>query len=154
MAGQEVAPANNNSESEDDSDFDDDFLTPSETLRLEEVKTNVLRAENMRLLGYGVHLQDSVQHMLSSLVDISAPIIVHLVDPQERLCAYIDLALENIASRHWGTRCRRVMLADSAPLLAALGLSALEEPCLLCVKENALVECVNLRRHFDTGARE
>lgn len=136
---------------DDDSDFDDDYVSPQDALRLEQVKTNVLRSDNFHLLGYGLHVEDSAQHLIASLESVNGPAVIHLVDPNVNLCGYMDLALETISQKYMGCRFRRIMLRDSFPLLEYLKISELHEPSLLCWKDKELLDCINIRRHFDTG---
>ena len=154
VANQESDSISNHSDAESDLEDEldmDDYKSPAEAYRLEQVKTCMIRQENYQLLGYGIHVMDSVSHILTSMQDISTPMIVHIVDPQQKLCALLDLALESLAAKFWGCRFRRILLADSQPLVRFVGLDEVKEPVLLCWKERSLVECITIRRHFDTG---
>jgi hypothetical protein len=144
--------AGNEEDDDDDLDFEDDYVSPADALRLEQVKTNVLRAENYQLLGYGIHVEDSVPHLISSLETVGTPMVIHLVDPRVKLCGFLDLALENIARKYMGCRFRRIMLQDSSALLRMLKIDDLVEPSLLCWNDHELLDCINIRRHFETGS--
>jgi hypothetical protein len=108
----------NISEDSDDDDIDidlDDMLTPYEEERLAAMKKAAQEAALAASFGFAQHIQESEQH-LEDMIYQGYPIVLHICNVNSRLCARIDLVLEDIAKRFIGTLFRRMTLS---PLVSA-----------------------------------
>lgn len=150
------------SSDDDDEDSDDEFdyllnddLPSSsewELARRAELEMAVMDRDLARQHGYGVHRQLHPTRVLKAagLGDIGGQVppaaVIHLVDPDSRLSAELDLYLEELASATPGTKFvraggRSTLLMDSA--LAAKVLPRLQPdrdmPALVAVKDGVVV---------------
>eukprot|EP00602_Paraphysomonas_sp_CaronLab_P005945 CAMPEP_0185035090 /NCGR_PEP_ID=MMETSP1103-20130426/25804_1 /TAXON_ID=36769 /ORGANISM="Paraphysomonas bandaiensis, Strain Caron Lab Isolate" /LENGTH=275 /DNA_ID=CAMNT_0027572005 /DNA_START=126 /DNA_END=950 /DNA_ORIENTATION=+ len=139
------------SDSDDDLDMLDDYISPSEKLRLEQAKTAAITIENHSLLGFGIHIQESATHLLDLVKSSFAPFVIHVCSPDERLCASLDLAMESMARVYLGTAFRRILVSESGPLLHALSVSEIAVPCIICVKRGEVTSSITDIQRFDAG---
>lgn len=136
-------------ESDDDFDIDEeDYISPMELLRKEQFKTQVLKFENLKLLGFTMHLHESSDHLLSTLKSISVPIIVHICFPENIISAYIDLNLEQLSLKYSGTLFRRINIEECHPILSYFNLSMPISPVLLSIDSTGSL--IDQCSHFDS----
>jgi hypothetical protein len=136
----------------DDSDWLSDYVSPSELIRKEQLKTEILRRENLQTLGFSVHLRESAQHLLETLRSFPVPLLIHICFPDRILSATLDLAMEQLASRYLGCLFRRVDINDSHPLLTHFNLPLPSSPLLLSVDSSgSLVDVCSSFSEFHSG---
>jgi hypothetical protein len=103
----------NNRGEDDEEDSDDEFFreldepTPFEQQRLHEIKAAAERFEAAKKMGYGIHRDDSVQH-IGDMIRQGQVVLCHICDTNSIICARIDLALESLARKYLGTVFRRL----------------------------------------------
>ena len=109
------------SNSDDDDDDDDDFglddcYTDYEVAAMEEMKTRALAFGRAKLVGLGVHVEQSAAH-LEKMIPTFKHMVLHIYNPRSALQARINLHLEVLATRYPGTLFRRV---ESGPQVSQL----------------------------------
>jgi hypothetical protein len=139
-------------DSEDDSHWLDDYVSPSELIRKEQLKTELLRRENLQTLGFSVHLRESSHHLLQTLEHFPVPLVVHICFPDRTVSAALDLVLEQLASRYLGCLFRRVDINDSHALLSHFNLPLPSSPLLLSIDASgSLVDSCSSFSDFHSG---
>jgi hypothetical protein len=140
-------------EEESDDEFDlGDYKSPSELWRIEQVKTLMVQRENLQTLGFSAHMRESAQHLIETIENFRVPIVLHIYFPDQRVSAYLDLALEHLSSKYLGTLFRRVLITDCGPLLAHFDLDPPSSPLLLAVDSSGtLVDVCSSFSSFHSG---
>eukprot|EP01041_Mallomonas_annulata_P007522 gene7522-15402_t len=130
----------------DDSDFEDDMDFVSEyerDLQMKMVK-HIEKMEYAKQLGYGIHTEESLNHLIHLVFNLNNSVICHIYNPDSPLCARLDLYLEGIAERYLGTLFRRVNIHNYADITIfgeRLGMQIID-PCLLCFSEGVMVASI------------
>lgn len=121
-------------EDDDDDDDDDEFgdlladapLTPSQQAQMDALAAAVQATAMAKAFGMAQHTNDSLAHVsqLLSPAPYSSlpppPLVLHVYDASEEDCAWVDLALEGLASKFIGTRFRRVKRGENKAEAAEL----------------------------------
>jgi len=90
---------------------DDPLLEAIEMKKRETMIMAVQRREMALMLGFGVHMEDSVMH-IKMYIESYKFVVVHLYDPGSETSARIDLLLEKLAPEYLSTLFRRVPKAN------------------------------------------
>ena len=125
---------------DDDDEFDDllnEVMTPYEVERMNAVKEIQSKVESARAMGYGVHHEESVEHLMTMISD-QERVVCHIYDPSSLSCAYMDVILENLAAKYFGTRFRRIPVSSLPRLKVNLDIP-LSESGLLCFMDGSLI---------------
>ena len=112
----------NNESSDDDLDLDD-FISEFEINRKLEVQKNIEKMNCYKRIGYGQHINESIEH-LTVLVQSLPFVIVHIYQ-DTYMDAQIDMFLEKLAQIHVGTIFRRIdssTISSISQLFDTLGL--------------------------------
>lgn len=143
----------NNDEDDDEFDLDlDDYKSPTELLRIEQFKTEMLRRENLQSLGFLVHLRESSNHLLKTIENFSSvPTIVHIYFSDEILSASLDLVLEKLSLKYIGTLFRRISITDCHAFLDHFQIPLPQSPILITIKEKNLVSLISSFYSFHSG---
>lgn len=158
MYCQEVSPPSAGEES--DSDFDDDdFLSAAEQERRLEFVTLQQTITIAKGIGYGSHLEDSVDHVVVA-ISLGLPVVLHIVCTDETLCGELDLKLESLSLKYLGTRFRRLRYSRSSAVdaeqkLQVFGVSSKNitaDGCLLCFQNKYLSAVSNTFQEFSDGS--
>lgn len=108
-----IKEVENNSDLEEDSDSDMDellntvFLTPFEQDRIEQMRLTNENKSIAYALGYGIHIEDSIDHINLQIIE-KQNVIIHIFDTESYLSGNIDLYFENISQEFIGTKFRRI----------------------------------------------
>lgn len=101
-------------EEEEESDDDpllDDFdlpLTAEEQERMRQLAQYTTNLETAKKYGLGIHLEESIEHLLEFIENPTVPLILHIYQATSQQSAVIDYLLEKTFSeRYLGTRFRR-----------------------------------------------
>ena len=140
-------------DSDEDSEFDYLLDEPlpggDEEKRLHELEELALYNSSLEQHGFGLHIQMHPSRLLRAAAMRSAsgkiyPAVVHLFDAESRLCAEMDICLEEIGKKYRGSRFlrgdgRAVILLDSM-IAQHLDLKVNKDvPSILCFKEGKLI---------------
>jgi hypothetical protein len=158
-----INPSRNGGDQDTDTDDDDEFLLSCAEVMTPNAKL-IMQARNFASqsvdfftdLGYGEHLEEGVMH-LTQLLEAKHHALVHMFDAKSLWSAHMDLCLENVARKHFGTMFRRVAHneetiyylrsfltnnnADS-DAIKSLDVAQSNTPCILLFKEGQLVQCI------------
>jgi hypothetical protein len=138
-------------DSDDEFDFGD-YKSPSELWRIEQVKTLMIKRENFQTLGFSIHVRESAQHILETIHGFRVPVVLHLCFPDQRVSAYLDLALEQLSSKYLGTLFRRVFVTDCHPLLTHFDLTQPSSSLLLSIDSSGtLLDVCSSFSSFHSG---
>jgi hypothetical protein len=106
------------SEDSDDLDSDDEAMlaglseaipmTPEELERVQAIENAALDRENALQMGYGEHVEASIEHIMKTAGEYGETVVCHVFQPKLALCALLDLELEVLAVEFLGTRFRRL----------------------------------------------
>ena len=96
--------------SSDDSDFDDDFLSPYEQELRQKFLDKIADDNFKSQIGLRIHIKDTSDHIFR-LIKNRENVVIHVYDPNEHICAELDLSLEQAALKHTSTRFRRLPLS-------------------------------------------
>jgi hypothetical protein len=104
----------------DDSDDDEmfagldlDTLTPIEEGRLLEMRNRAKNIETASLMGFAVHMEDSVAHV-NEMISQGRTVVCQFVSTNLRICALVDYALEGLATKYLGTVFRRIRINEDS----------------------------------------
>jgi hypothetical protein len=112
-----AANAANGNESDSDDDLDafmaelndDPLISAIESENRARMVQAAQRQEMAMLLGYGVHIEDSAEH-IKTYVDSYQYVVLHMYDPDSEDSALLDLLLEQLATTYQCTLFRRIPL--------------------------------------------
>lgn len=104
---------------EEDSDDDDEMwaglefgaMLPEEEERLLVMQEKANMVQNASLMGFSKHMEDSIHHLNDMILE-GRSIVCHFNDINLMVCAYIDNALEILATKYLGTLFRRIEVTD------------------------------------------
>ena len=137
---------------EEESDEDDEMwaglelgaMLPEEKERLFFMQENANMVQNALLMGYSKHIEDSIHHVNDMILE-GRSIVCHFNDINLVACAYIDHALEILATKYLGTLFRRIRVNDiSASFRTTWNCPFnVENPaaCLVVFTDGALTSC-------------
>ena len=126
--------------SEEEDEFDallNEAMTPYEMERFHAVQEMKSRVELAQSMGYGLHREDTVDHLLDMIVSENERVVCHVFDPSSLSCAYMDVILEDLAQKYLGTRFRRIPQSSLSRLQTKFPLSS-QHTSLLCFIDGSL----------------
>lgn len=120
---------------DDDELYDSQTMTVYEQERLREMSAVFQKIKIANERGYGLHIEESPSHLMSLVFKEQSAVVCHLYSASSRLCALLDLSLEELARTYPGTRFRRMSVSHphvTETFRGLLSISHMSRPSLIC----------------------
>ncbi|RKF55124.1 Thioredoxin domain-containing protein plp1 [Golovinomyces cichoracearum] len=106
--------------------------------RIQQLHEEHARAKQLISEGYGQYPELKEEKALMDLITKSELIVVHFSKADFSRCGEMDIHLEALASRHYGTRFAKIYVENSPFLVMKMCIKVL--PCILCWKNGKNVD--------------
>ena len=119
---------------------DDDELERLRERRLQQMKQNALKAQQMRAQGHGEYGTLSDTHEFFQTIKNSEKCVVHFFTPANAFCQLVDGHLSKLAPHHLETKFCKMNAEKSEFLVQKLGIWMI--PCIALIKDQKVVKMI------------
>jgi hypothetical protein len=119
---------------------DDDELERLRERRLQQIKQQATKSQELRAQGHGEYATITDTHEFFNVIKKSERVVVHFFTPSNAFCALVDGHLTRLAPHHIETRFARINAEKAEFLVDKLGVWMI--PCIALIKNQKVVKMV------------
>lgn len=119
---------------------DDDELERIRERRIQQMKSQAIKTQELRAHGHGEYSLISDTHEFFGAIKQSSQAIVHFFTPANSFCQLVDGHLQRMAPHHLETRFARINAEKAEFLVDKLGIWMI--PCIALIKNQKVVKMV------------